>query len=105
MRWKITKIVFTLAVFAGIFSLIWLRTAIVNLKYEINELENQKVELVRIGKYLEAEKAKIYSVENIERSAKRFGMKIVKRENIIYVKKVNGPAPYKVSAKSIPWDN
>jgi hypothetical protein len=105
IRWGFTKLAFSLAVFVGIFTLIWLRTTIVNLKYELNELETQKIELVRLGKLLEVEKAKVYSVENIEHSAKKLGMRIAKRENIVYVQEVTGAVPYRVSTKQIPWDN
>ncbi|UCF86943.1 MAG: hypothetical protein JSV71_05545 [Nitrospiraceae bacterium] len=105
IRWRFTKFFFSIAVFMGIFTLIWLRTTVVNLKYELNELETQKIELVRLGKLLEAEKAKTYSVKNIEQSAKMLGMRIAKRENIIYVQEVSGAVPYRVSTKPIPWDN
>ncbi len=105
VRWKITVYVFFLALFIGVFSLVWLRTALVNLKYGLSNLENQKLELIRMGKLIDAEKAKVYSVEQVEESAKQLGMKVVKRENIIYVKRVADAAPYKVSTKSIPWDN
>ena len=104
-RWKITVHIFFLALVISVFALVWLRTALVNLKYELNNLENQKTELTRMGKIIEAEKAKAYSVEHIEESAKQMGMKVVKRENIVYVKRVADASPYKVSTKSIPWDN
>lgn len=105
IRWKMAGYVFSLSLFLGIFALISLRTAIVNLTYEISSLESQREELVRTQRFLETEKARAYSVENIEMSAKKFGMDVIKRENIIYVRRVTGAAPYKASGKPIPWGN
>lgn len=105
LQWHCMKLFFFLAVFMGFLGLISLRTAIVNLKYELNELENQKIEFLRLEKLLEAEKARVYSVENIEKSARSLGMNVVKRENIIYVKEVAGAVPHRASTTPIPWDN
>ncbi len=58
-----------------------------------------------MAKLLAAEKEKIYSVENIERSALEVGMQAARREDVIYVKRVPGAAPYKVSGKLFVRDN
>lgn len=99
IRWKLTKLFFAIAVFIGLFALIGLRTAVVDLKYELNRLGNEKTELMRMAKLIEAEKEKIYSVENVEHLAREAGMESAKRGDVVYVKRVPGAAPYKVSGK------
>jgi cell division protein FtsL len=102
-RWKIIKLTFFMVMFAGIFSLICLRTNIVNLRYEINTLQDRKTEFLSEEKLMAAEKANVYSFEKIEEAAIRLGMKLPDRKNIIFVKKVSGAAPFKVSAKPSAW--
>jgi cell division protein FtsL len=85
----------------GVFALIWLRTAIVSLEYELTTLQNQKAELMREEKLMAAEKANVYSIEKIEKVAiKRLGMKLPERDKIVFVKKITGAGPYKVSSRS-----
>jgi hypothetical protein len=103
MRWKFMKIVFFLVMFTGVFSLIWLRTTVVNLTYEINKLQDNKTALLSDEKLIAAEKANVYSFEKIEEAAIKMGMKLPERKNIIFVKKVSGAAPYKVSTKPASW--
>lgn len=101
IRWELIKVFFLLFVFTGVFALIWLRTTVVNLEYEISELGKQKMELMREERFTSTEKANYYSVEKIEKNAiKRLGMSLPEREKIFFVKKVRGAAPYKVSIKS-----
>jgi hypothetical protein len=105
IQWKMIKLTFGLAVFIGIFALIGLRTAVVDLKYELNKLGDERTELMRMAKLLGAEKEKIYSVENIEKLAMDVGMQAASRGDVIYVKRVPGAAPYKVSGNLFSRDN
>lgn len=102
-RWGLLKFGFFICIFIGVFTLIWLRTAVVNLEYELSQLLEQKKELNREGKLILAEKAGFYSAERIEEVAiKRLGMSLPKREKVVFVKKTTGAIPYRVSVKSVP---
>lgn len=101
-RWTIIKFCFFLYVFIGVFALTWLRTTVVNLEYDLSQLGDQKMALVREGRLLSAERASLYSVGKIEEVAiKELGMSFPKREEIFFVKKTTGAAPYKVFIKSV----
>ncbi len=105
-RWKFIKVTFLVCMFIGAFTLIWLRTAVVGLEYELSELGTQKEELSRKSMLVSAEKANFYSVANIEESAmKKLGMGFPERERIIFVRQTTGAVPYKVSAGSLPRDD
>jgi cell division protein FtsL len=105
-RWKLIKFTFFLGVFIGVFALIWLRTMVVNLEYELSQLGKQKMELMREERLVSAEKANFYSMKQIEETAiKQLGMNLPKREKIFFVKKITGAAPYRVSTKSVPRDS
>lgn len=102
-RWKLIKFAFFLCVFISVFTLIWLRTMVVNLEYELSQLGKQKMELMMEENLVSAEKANSYSMEKIEENAiKRLGMSLPKREKIFFVKKTTGAAPYRVSTKLVP---
>ncbi len=102
-RWGLLKFGFFICIFIGVFTLIWLRTTVVNLAYELSQLTDQKKELNREGKLILAEKAGFYSAERVEEVAiKRLGMSLPKREKVVFVKKTTGAIPYRVSAKSVP---
>lgn len=101
-RWKLIRFAFFFCVFLGVFTLIWLRTTVVDLEYELSDLERQKVALIREGRLFSAEKANVYSIEKIEETAvKRLGMKVPERDQIYFVQQTTGAAPYKVSARSL----
>ncbi len=96
------KFVFPLYLFIGVFALIWLGTAVVNLEYGLGQLERQKIELVKERKFLLAERASLYSAEKIEEIAiKHLSMSLPEREKVFFVKSASKPAPYKVSMKSV----
>lgn len=92
--------------FIGVFALIWLRTTVVNLEYELSQLGKQKIELERKERLVSAEKANFYSMKKIEEVAiEQLGMSLPKREKIFFVKKTTGAAPYRVSTKLVPRDS
>ncbi len=106
-RWKMIQFAFFFCVFVCVFALIWLRTTVVNLEYELSQLGKQKWELVREGKSILAEKASFYSVEKIEHLAiNRLGMSLPQRDKVFFVKKTGGAVPYAVSIKkTVPGDS
>ncbi len=109
-KWGLLKFGFFLCLFLGVFSLIWLRTTVVNLEYELSHLGKQKTDLIREGKIILAKRANAYSIENIEKVAiHELGMDLPEREKVFFVTRAAGAAPYKVSIKSIigegPFDS
>jgi len=97
-RWFLLKLTLFLYLCAGLFALVWLRTAIVNIEYELAELNTQKMALLREGKYLMAKRASLYSAMKVEDIAtKRLGMNLPDRENIFYVKRTKRAGAYMAS--------
>ena len=83
-----------------LFAIIWLKAAVVNIKYELGELDKMKAELVRERKMAVAQRANFYSTEKIEKVAlNRLGMTLPMRENVYYVKRTMAAGPYKASLK------
>lgn len=104
-RWAFTKFCFFLYVVISVFALVWLRTTVVNLSYELSQLENQKARLLREGRLFSAERANLYSAGKIEEIAiKDLGMGFPKRDKIFFVKKVTGAIPYKASINLVKED-
>lgn len=100
-RWGLLKLGFFVCAFVSVFTLIWLGTAVVGLEYELSQMEGQKKALVNQGKLISAEMAKIFSVGMVDKVAlEQLGMSLPNRENIFFVKRATGAAPYKASAKS-----
>lgn len=96
--WFLLRLSILLYLIAGLFSLIWLRTTIVNMEYEIGELNTQKVVLLREEKLLMAERASLYSAMKIEDIATNgLGMNLPDRENIYYVKRTREAGVYTTS--------
>jgi len=97
-RWALVKFGLTLYLAAGMFALIGLKTAVVNLEYSIGNLNKQKVVLIRKSKSLSAQRAGFYSSKTIEDIAtQKLGMTLPERENVFLVKREAGASPYKVS--------
>jgi len=100
-RWGLLKLGFFICVFVSIFTLIWLRTAVVGLEHNLSQMKGQKKALVNQGKLISAEMAKIYSVAMVEKVAvEQLDMSHPRREKIYFVRRATGAAPYKASAKS-----
>jgi cell division protein FtsL len=94
------KFGFSLYVVLSLFTIIWLKAAVVNMKYELGELDKTKAELVRERKLVVAQRANFYSTEKIEKVAlNRLGMTLPMRENVFYVKRTLAAGPYKASMK------
>lgn len=83
-----------------LFSIIWLRATVVNLKYEIGELDRMRADLVRERKMAVAQRANYYSTGKIEKTAlKRLGMTMPERQNVYYVRRDLLAGPYRTSMK------
>jgi cell division protein FtsL len=96
----LVKFSFLLYFVLCLFAIIWLKAAVVNMKYELGELDKMKTELVRERKMAVAQRANFYSTEKIEKVAlDRLGMTLPMRENVYYVKRTMAAGPYKASLK------
>jgi hypothetical protein len=83
-----------------LFSIIWLRATVVNLEYEIGDLDKMRADLLRARKMVVAQRANFYSTGKIENVAlKRLGMTMPERQNVYYVKRRLVAGPYRASMK------
>ncbi|MBI4654141.1 MAG: hypothetical protein HY752_04010 [Nitrospirae bacterium] len=95
------KVGWLLYMFASIFTIIWLRTAVFNLEYKVWQLQKDKDTVMRERKLTSAERVSLSAMKRMEEVAiKDFGMGPPKRENVFFVKKIQGPRPYEASTKS-----
>ena len=100
-KWTLFKLTFSVCLVIGLFALVGLRAAVVNLEYEFADLNRQKIDLVRESKMLAAQRASLYSARKIEDIATgRLGMQHPKREDVYFVKRSSGASAYKVSMES-----
>jgi len=83
-----------------LFSIVWLRAAVLNIEYELGELDGLKSDLVGERKMMAAKRSSFYATEKIEKVAtRRLGMSMPDRHNVYYVKRRSAAAPYKASMK------
>ena len=104
MKGNKKKVVLKLSCFLYIglclFSIIWLRATVVNLEYEIGDLDRMRADLLRESKMVVAQRANFYSTGKIEKVAlKRLGMTMPVRQNVFYVNRSQGARPYRASMK------
>lgn len=99
-KWMLLKFSLFLYLVVGLFTLVWFRTEVVSLEYELGVLNKQKTSLIREQKLVTAKRANFYSAKNIEETAvKVLGMSPLDRKNIYYVEITTGAGLYKVSMK------
>lgn len=80
------------------FGLIWLKSNVISLEYDISNLEKKKEECLKEKKVLFAEKANLQSFETINSSlSEDYGFVFPNRVKVIHVKRQNVPIPYSVS--------
>ncbi len=83
-----------------LFAVIWLKAAVVNLEYELGDLDGMRAELITETRIMTATRANHYSSEKIEKVAlKRLGMTLSDRENVYSVRRTAVAGPYKASLK------
>ncbi|MBC8414647.1 MAG: cell division protein FtsL [Nitrospira sp.] len=93
---------FTFAVYLGfcLFAVVWLRSEVINLEYEIGHLNKFQAELKRESQFVMAERSKFYSTEKIEKVAMmRLGMSMPQREKVYFVKNNNTATAYRASLR------
>lgn len=82
------------------FGLIWLKSNVISLEYNISNLEKRKEECLRERKLLFAEKANLQSFETVNSSfSEDYGFVFPNRVRVIHVKRKSVPLPYSVSMK------
>lgn len=87
-RGVLMKVSFVMYFAFCLFAIVWLRASVVNIEYELGELETQRAELYRSRKIVVAQRASYYSSEKIENVAlKRLGMSLPEWENIYIVER------------------
>ena len=84
--------------FASLFSLVWLKSRVLNLEYHIGVLEKMKSDHIKERRLLLAEKAGLQSLERLETSAmENNGFVFPDRVKVIHVKRQKGSLPHKAS--------
>jgi len=85
---------------AGQFSLVWLKSHVVNLEYNIGVLEKMKADQIKERRLLLAEKAGLQSLDRLEASAvEKSSFIFPDRVKVIHVKKQKGSLPHKASVE------
>lgn len=92
---------------SGLFGLIWLRSGVVTIAYDLRNLEEKKMDSLKDRKLLLAERAKLMSLEKIDASFRgnvQAETKLVAGDNmfsnrvrVIHIKRNSVPGTYKVS--------
>lgn len=83
----ISKYLFFIFLICSIFAIVWLRSNIVALEYEISSLETKKAEKQRETRLLVAERAELLSFQRIKLVTARQGFDLVDRTRILIVKR------------------
>lgn len=83
----ISKYLFFIFLICSIFAIVWLRSNIVALEYEISSLETKKAEKQKETRLLVAERAELLSFQRIKLVTARQGFDHVDRTRILIVKR------------------
>lgn len=84
----------------SLFAIVWLRAAVVNLEYEIGDLDRMRADLLSERKMIIAQRASFFSMGNVEKVAiKRLGMRHAERDNIFFVTRTSVAGPHMASMK------
>jgi len=73
-------------IIAGSLSLVWMRTRVMEVRYEIAELEHQRVLLLNEQKDLLSKRSQFSSPARIAMRASRLGLTVPDRDNVYVVK-------------------
>ncbi len=94
----VIKLILFLLPFVLVFSIIWLRSSITALEYQLGQLQLQKIRLINEKSELIAKRAELTSVRKVEvLASKRIGLGYTDRTRVFYVKEVAPPVPYTAS--------
>jgi cell division protein FtsL len=83
----ITKTSFFIFLLCSIFAIIWLRSNLVAIEYEISSLESKKAEKQRETRLLTAERAELLSFQKIKMVSAREGLTRADRARVLVVKR------------------
>jgi hypothetical protein len=92
----ILKVMFLATVLVLTFVAVWLRSGIVTLEYRLSDLDNKKKIVMRDGKLLAAEKARLSTMARFDGLAGQ-GFVVPDRVQVVYVKQANPTDAYKAS--------
>lgn len=95
----------------GLFCMVWLRSGVVSISYDLRKLEEKKMEALKDMKTLLADRSKVISLANISSTLQSQGQRqdngdykrvssgyvFPDRVKVIHVKKHTGPETYKAS--------
>lgn len=84
-------------IFIGIFGLVWLRSGIIAIEYQIGMLEKEKTDALREKKLLIAERASMLSIKEVGERGMVTGLTFPDRKKVLYVKKDNQWETYSAS--------
>ncbi len=97
-----TFITFFFYLYLGVslFAIVGLKAAVVNLKYELGNLDRVRADLLNERKMVVAQRSHFFSMGNVEKVAiKRLGMSYADRDNIFFVKRTSAAGPRRASMK------
>jgi len=92
---------------AGVFSLVWIRTRVMEVRYELGGLERARAELVMEQKKLIDEKTRFAAPARIAMRAARLGLSVPDRRRVYLVRyeprvvRVNSPGSQAVRAPGL----
>ena len=87
-----------LVVIIGFFGLIWLRSSVISVEYELGALQEEHWGVLRERMQLMADRAALFSDEEVGTVAvSKLGMEFPDRTKVFYVKRDRGNIPYEAS--------
>lgn len=94
----VVKVFSCFLVVLGVFGLVWLRSSIRSVEYEIGALERELGGVQKGRKVLVAERASLFSIQKTGKIAgERIGLDFPDRAKVFYVKRDKGDIPYEAS--------
>ncbi len=97
---SVSKVLFFLYIGICLFSIVWLRSTVVNLEYELGDLDRLRAELKSEREMIVASRASFFSMGNVEKVAlKRLAMSYAGREKIYFVTRTAVAGPHRASIK------
>ena len=103
----ICKPLCVIIVLSGLFGLVWLRSGVVSIAYDLRSLEEKKLESLKDMKMLLAERSKLVSLANIGSPFQGQGKGAYKkvsggfvfpdRVKVVHIKRHKGPETYRAS--------
>jgi hypothetical protein len=92
---SLLKPVLVFILLTGVFGLVWLRSSIISIEYDIGDLERQKAATIAEAQLLRAELSALTSIREVEE--RRLALAFPDRQRVIYVKRDHGGGPYTAS--------